>query len=210
MPTPTKYAYNVVADFPGGPSSGGAVGARLHRELAASSLSSKFTHVNRENDVVDIWFSDALTSGEKTTLDGDVAGPAGGLIAAHNKAVPSDLDEYEEKKTEASTTSTTWANRINRTTAVLDGTYEIVFSAEVKGSSTTEALRARLRDTTSNDTLAEIEKHPANANDYVVFAGALEYVFTGVAINFKLQYYQEGVGPTAYIRNARLLIRRKR
>lgn len=79
----TKYEYSISADFPGG-----AVTLwQLGLEISESSIATALNHFVQAGDTLEIWFADALTAGEKTTLDGDTTGPAGGLLAAHG-AVP--------------------------------------------------------------------------------------------------------------------------
>jgi hypothetical protein len=82
MPTPTKYTLSIASDFPGG-----AVNTTtLTTEIQASSIVTALDRIDTAGDVIDIWFKDALSAGDKTTLDNDATGPAGGLIAAHNNA----------------------------------------------------------------------------------------------------------------------------
>lgn len=76
----TAYVYSITNDFPG---SVLRHADRLQNEIKASSITTPISYINTSGDEVSIWFADALTSGEKTTLDGDTIHPAGGLIAAH-------------------------------------------------------------------------------------------------------------------------------
>lgn len=76
------YSYSIADDFPGG-----AVNtSRLQAEIGDSSITKTVLRIDTEGDDIDIVFDAALTAGEKTTLDGDTTGPAGGLIAAHVNA----------------------------------------------------------------------------------------------------------------------------
>jgi len=82
MPTATKYTYSIASDFPGG-----AVNtATLTTEIQASSIITALERIDTGGDVIDIWFKDALSTADKTTLDNDATGPSGGLIAAHDNS----------------------------------------------------------------------------------------------------------------------------
>jgi hypothetical protein len=88
----TTYTYSIADDFPGG-----AVNtAKLHAEIQASAIVTALEGINTSGDVIEIVFKDALSAGDKTILDGDTTGPAGGLIAAHdNTASPSSITETQ-------------------------------------------------------------------------------------------------------------------
>lgn len=76
----TIYTYSITTDFPNG-----RVNEPVLRiELLASAISSSLIRIARNDDVLDIVYDPALSTGDKTTLDGDVTGPAGGLIALHD------------------------------------------------------------------------------------------------------------------------------
>ena len=76
----TKYTYSIAGDFPGG-----AVNtSKLDAEIRNSAIVTAIGRITTSGDIIDIWFKDALSSGDKTVLDGDTTGPAGGLIAAHD------------------------------------------------------------------------------------------------------------------------------
>lgn len=82
MPTETKYTYSIANDFPGG-----AVNTtNLTTEIQASSIVTALDRIDTSADVLDIWFKDALSTADKTTLDNDATGPSGGLIAAHDSS----------------------------------------------------------------------------------------------------------------------------
>lgn len=83
----TPYTYSIANDFPGGAVNGG----RLSDEIKASAITIALDGVGGEGDVLTITFKAALSAGDKTILDGDAVGPAGGLISAHNNA-PSALE----------------------------------------------------------------------------------------------------------------------
>jgi hypothetical protein len=82
MPTPTKYTYSIAADLP----EGVVNTAKLHAEISSSSIVTALDRIDQSSDVLDIWFKDSLSTAGKTTLDGDVVGPAGGLLADHDSS----------------------------------------------------------------------------------------------------------------------------
>jgi hypothetical protein len=75
-----EYDYSISADFPGGKCNT----AKLHAEIVASSITTALSHVGTEGGVLTIYFKAQLSVPDKTTLDGNATGPAGGLIAAHD------------------------------------------------------------------------------------------------------------------------------
>lgn len=95
----TAYIYSIADDFP----AGGVNQERLGREIGESSivtsLVSIITGTGGNSDRIDIIFADALSSGEKTALDGNTSDPAGGLIAAHDNSPWGDneLEWYENR-----------------------------------------------------------------------------------------------------------------
>ena len=96
----TTYSY-VAADFAGSKLNP----TNLAAEIRASAIVTALDRIDTAGGVssqgviigptgVDIVLKDALSAGDKTLLDGDTAGPAGGLIAASdNGPSPSDLQE---------------------------------------------------------------------------------------------------------------------
>lgn len=78
MPTPTTYTYSTASDFP----SGKINSAKLDAAIRASNIATALDRIDTAGDEVDIIFKDALSDADKTTLDGNATGPAGGLIAS--------------------------------------------------------------------------------------------------------------------------------
>jgi hypothetical protein len=83
----TTYTYTVATDFPGGALNTG----KLMEEIRASSIVTAIERIDGGASAK-IVFKDALSTGDRTTLDGDTTGPAGGLIAAHDNT-PYPIDE---------------------------------------------------------------------------------------------------------------------
>jgi hypothetical protein len=66
VPTPTKYTYSLATDFP----DAAINSTKLTSEIGASSIVTALDRIDVSGDVVDVWFKDALSSGDETTLDG--------------------------------------------------------------------------------------------------------------------------------------------
>lgn len=90
MPTPTAYTYDIAAAF----ATGSVNPAKLEAEIRASAIVIALDRIDTEGStnsgygvvsggILSIHFRDALSSGDKTLLDGDTNAPAGGLLAAH-------------------------------------------------------------------------------------------------------------------------------
>ena len=80
----STYSYTISNDFPPGSGNGKVNEPVLREEILGSSISSSLIRIVRDDDNLDIVFDPALSAGDKTTLDGDTLGPAGGLIASHD------------------------------------------------------------------------------------------------------------------------------
>jgi len=76
----TNYVYSVANDFP----ATGLASDRLAQEIQESSIVTALDRIDTSEDVCNIYFKDALSAADKTTLDGDTTNPAGGLLAAHS------------------------------------------------------------------------------------------------------------------------------
>lgn len=78
MPTPTTYTYSIAGDCPDG-----VVNTeKLHTAIETSSIVTALAGIDTNGDVMKINFKDALSTADKTTLDNNATGPAGGLIAS--------------------------------------------------------------------------------------------------------------------------------
>ena len=77
-----EYTYTVSTDFPGGAVNTG----KLIQEIKSSSIVTAMADIPTDlaGDTLKVRFKASLSAGDKTTLDNDATGPAGGLIAAHD------------------------------------------------------------------------------------------------------------------------------
>jgi hypothetical protein len=69
----TKYTYSVSGDFPNGK----VATDRLTEEIQESTIITALDYITVYGDDCDIWFKDALSAGDQTTLDGIVAAHSG-------------------------------------------------------------------------------------------------------------------------------------
>jgi hypothetical protein len=103
----TKYTYDVTNDFPGG-----AVNvSTLRTEIGTSAIVTAIERIDTVDGTyangvltggtINIWFKATLSTGDKTLLDADTTGPAGGLIAAHNNAIVEPTQQVEVTNTPA-------------------------------------------------------------------------------------------------------------
>ena len=74
----TKYTYSISTDFPNAKLSEDL----LTQQITASDIVTALDYVSTSDDVCDIWFKAALSSGDETILDG--------LVAAHSGEQPDD------------------------------------------------------------------------------------------------------------------------
>ncbi|MGW8289041.1 MAG: hypothetical protein ACWGNP_02100 [Candidatus Bathyarchaeia archaeon] len=78
----TKYTKSISSDFP----NEAVDTARLTQEIQASSIVTALDYINTSGDDCDIWFKDALSAGDQTTL-GTVVGAHSGEALADSMAV---------------------------------------------------------------------------------------------------------------------------
>jgi hypothetical protein len=72
----TKYTYSISGDT----ANGKVYSPTLVAEIEASSIVTSLEQVETTGDVLDIWFADALSAGDQTTLDGVVAAHQGVIV----------------------------------------------------------------------------------------------------------------------------------
>ena len=81
----TKYTYSISADFPNQKVSSD----RLTKEIQASSIVTALDYIETSGDDCDIWFKDALSTSDHTTLDTVVANHSGEPLPNGNPVVDS-------------------------------------------------------------------------------------------------------------------------
>ena len=76
----TTYTYSISQDI----IAGAVDPTRLSHEIDDSSISTALARIDTSGDTLDVVFADALSAGDKTTLDGDTTNPCGGIIGNHS------------------------------------------------------------------------------------------------------------------------------
>lgn len=126
----TQFVYSILNDFPGGK----VYTSNLQDEIGQSSITANVVSIDTVNDVLTITFDTDLTSEEKTTLDGDTSGPAGGLIAAHDYIIKEATILLNETGS-ISTTSSSFITVSGMSGTPLPGNYHITFSGSIDNDS---------------------------------------------------------------------------
>ena len=95
----TKYTYSKINDFPNQRINI----MKLDAEISAVSFSQTFDHINVTEDVCDVWFVAAITSGEEDTLDNIIANHDGQpldvdplSVSIDNSSIEQDVNLAEE------------------------------------------------------------------------------------------------------------------
>jgi len=87
----STYQYNLVTDFP----QGAANVEKLEGEIRSSAITISLQGISLAGNTISIVFNAALPAPDKTRLDGDMTGPAGGLIAQHDSALLPPIEQVE-------------------------------------------------------------------------------------------------------------------
>jgi len=92
----TKYTYSISADTVNGI----VASDRLTEEIGTSSIVTGLDHIDTVDDTLDIWMKEAISAGDKTTLDGIVAAHDGTLLSVPELIdLNNNLVEIEEEPT---------------------------------------------------------------------------------------------------------------
>lgn len=196
----TTYTYSVANDFPGGVVNP----TKLHAEILASAIATSLIGVRTTGDALGICFSDALSAGDKTILDGDASGPAGGSVAAHDNTATVIDTSPQSSDGASSTTQNTWDDKLIWTTPKLVGDYVLHYYAEATTGSAGETGEFRVRNVTD---VLEVAIGTIQ-NDVATLGGHKKITFTGATKTIKIQWKADTSGKTMYIRRARLWLMR--
>lgn len=115
----TKYSYKISSDF------GGSVHiSQLQAEVDADvTITTACSHVNTDNDDVDVWFVSSISGAEVTALDA--------VVAAHTPRVTIGAGMYVEDLSLSLTTSLTFIQKLRLSlTNIAAGDYFIKWSLE--------------------------------------------------------------------------------
>ena len=90
----TKYAYSISQDFTGlvSPYTRPDIG-RLTQEIQTSAIVTALDHIDCGGDACDIYFKDAISSGDETILDGIVAAHTGAPLAQSLQVQPVKIED---------------------------------------------------------------------------------------------------------------------
>jgi hypothetical protein len=145
----TTYTYNITNDLPDGKVNSG----NLHVEIVASSIATTLKSVNTDGGTysygvitggtLKIIFTDALSAGDKTILDGDTTAPAGGLLAANTIAEETKSTLLSAVDT-ISTTSSTFVSIPSMATTPDAGTYIVTFSGSMENDSRSKSIEVAI------------------------------------------------------------------
>ena len=147
---PNPYVYSIADDLPGG-----AVNpTKLHAEIVASAIASQtLVGIHGSGDVLTLEFTGDLSAGDKTILDADTTGPAGGLLAGHDNTVdaPTLSVAHGEDLTEQTKGGTNFSEAFRLTfTPEVAGDYIIVWGFFLRTASNGKVadVEVELDDTT--------------------------------------------------------------
>jgi hypothetical protein len=192
----TKYTYSITNDFPNDL----VASNKLSIEIEASSIVGTLERIDTVGDDCDIWFADALSGGDQTTLNG--------LVAAHSGSEYTSVkDGYLYSEAESSTTGTAWLQKAYYAVGnVAAGDYWVEWYCEVKTTDNTNpmCLRVRQDDTT---TLGETSFVPDSSgnNGWVSQSGFAKVTLSNGDYVFDMDYCSLGTGKTEVsIRRARI------
>ena len=183
--TETAYSYTISTDFPGGLVNE----TKLKNEIDSSSISIALDRIDTEGDIIYIIFVDALTTGDKTILDNDTTGPAGGLIAAHDNSpiLITNFTETIYPRTD-NHNKNVWKRMIKYT---LNGTIrklnEIKLMSYIDDGAT--SYDVKIYDDTNDNTIAE--KNFTNTTEELQNMGTLSNIPTNIA-NIEVQLKKNG------------------
>jgi hypothetical protein len=200
------YTYSIADDFP----PAGINPSNLKHEIDDSAIASAtLLSINTEGDVATLTFSGALSSGDKTVLDGDTTGPAGGLIAAHDTTQEPFEWQKASQASEITTDSADWEDVISGPLRMTPGWYKITTSYLCGTSDTGSAVSLKLLK--DDVTVWATDEALPNANSALEYPRA--YVFIGQVTElekptWKLQWKRTGGSGTIFLRKAFLLVER--
>lgn len=122
----TTYTYTISEDVPAGTVTAG----NLASEIISSAITTELSYVNTAGDTLSVIFAGTLSAGDKTLLDGDTTNPCGGLIGAHDPTPEEGVDGWVKSRqvSEITTTTSSWADVLQRGHRVEPGWYQITLS----------------------------------------------------------------------------------
>lgn len=192
------YPYSISVDCPSG-----LTGGLLHDEIEADgTIGSLFVGLRIKGDSLKVMMTQALSAGEKTTLDG--------LIAAHAPAVPDQSCGagnfgkvfFKQVLTESTTaTKDSWKTKCTLNLKDLPaGKYRIECSFLWGYSTIAGSFQARIKVDT--DSPWRMEQEPKDNSDDLPAFGKVYVTLTAGDHDIKLQFKSSSNGDTARMLNA--------
>jgi len=202
----TKYTYSISGDFPNAK----VATDKLSDQIEASSIATALDCINTHGDDCDIWFEDALSGADQTTLDG--------VVAAHD-GEPYELGGYGESDAEETTTSTEYQRKLRLSGDYAGGLYYVEWYCEIMcesqpgvsansarsasdNSAGKIALRIRMDE---SDVLAETAWLPdSESGCYAPDSGFKRVTIAGGNHMIDMDFAATLAGQTVAMRNARM------
>lgn len=207
----TAYNYIISRDFPKIGTFGVVIPSQLKIEIDGSSIATPLTRIITHGDDIAIWFQDALSSADKTTLDGDTIDPAGGLIAAHNNNIDpyhETVDFYVEDLTESSHTGdTNYQLKLRLDLPGMPaGTYMLQWQYQWGESSTSAQYLGRVQ-VDGTDVISQTSLQPVSATSRAIASGFAEIILTPGTHYVDILYATDAAGKVAYSSRAKMWLK---
>lgn len=190
----TEYTYSIQSDFPDQKVNP----VLLKQEIDNCPISTALERINEDGDDCNIWFADALSSGDKTTLDG--------IIAAHQGTETTSEPQHAADGGISFTDQTDWQEKLKLTTQPLSkGTYQIVWYCETRLNNGGLGDYVRTRLAAGGFDITEDNWHDPNWHGCSGFAIIDFWEATVIDLTIDYKVFGSG-GDTAYIKQARISI----
>lgn len=192
----TDYHYSVSGDFPNDKVNLDA----LTYQIEHSSISTALDHIRVTGDDCWIWFVDALSVDDQTTLDG--------LVAAHDgEPLPLPTEQMAEDVDEEQTSNTSWQDKVVLVTVPEpSGNYVVNWSAELMSSKNNNNVEVQV----VMDGVGTLSEGAHDRRNWLSASGFGEVELTGIAERtIRLQFRKAtdaNQNMAAYIRRASLRI----
>ncbi len=189
----TKYTYSISSDFPNQKEDTD----RLTQEIADSAIVTALDYIDTAGDDCDIWFVDALSGGDQTTLDTIVANHSGDPL-------PVVADNYVKSDGETLTTSTSWQTKASFSyTPLYEGDHLITYTALLSCSDTGVFMKTHITVGGTEEASATFDSSNKNHSDgyYTDVSRSVVVSLTDV-VTITLEFCSSESGKTTYIKEA--------
>jgi len=203
----TEFTYSISADMP----DGAVDNTALMGEISASSIVPALKYISIDGDELKIVFATDLSAGEETILDGDTTGPAGGLLAAHNKdmrILSEPTKSIARRITSKDSSSLTYSTYCSlRIDDLMEGTYKVSWYAEFGGRNANAVYHFRVHYPQGPTDLSEVSIRPGLANTLTPMSGwyILENLSRDV-MEICIQMKVDDNKTSGFMQNARVIV----